>query len=61
MEFLTALKSKMPTSYVEQLGAPKFFGIKNAKVQVAVKPGTTWELRGIVGDAVEMGSLELKG
>ena len=59
--FLVALKEHMPSSYHEMLGPAKLFGARNIKVQIPIKPGMAWELRGVVMDAIQHGGLTLGG
>ena len=59
--FLASLKEHMPSSYHEMLGPGKLFGARNIKVQIPIKPGMAWELRGVVMDAIQHGGLTLGG
>ena len=59
--FMVALKEHMPSSYHDMLGPAKLFGARNIKVQIPVKPGMAWELRGVVMDAIQHGGLSLGG
>ena len=61
MEFFDELKKHVPEREWQMLGQPKFFGIKNAKVHAPVRPGSGWELRGMLRDAITMGNLEAGG
>ena len=59
--FMESLKANMPSSYHDVLGPAKLFGARNIKVQIPVKPGMAWELRGVVMDAIQHGGLSLGG
>ena len=53
-------RTRRPTT--PTISAPThFFGLRNVKVQVPVKPCSAWEMRGVVVDAIAHGSLLLGG